>query len=373
VGLSGVALAALAVVQLSIAQDPGADAQTAAARRQLSRTPATLRIGPQRVDLVRYNRVEALSLGIRGQLRPETSVGPLSVTATARFGIGDLHLSGRLDLEQESVSRRVAVSGYHELTSLDEQARDFGPGNTVSALLLGQDLGDYYRRSGATVELTPPSARPRRYRLRGYAEYHEGVAKETDVQLERLWNDAARFRPNIAADEGWEVGTSLEVDARSSTDPTRSQAAVHGLVQAATGDFEYVRARLGADFALALPSRFRLLVEGAWGNAWGSPSRQRLWYVGGPMTLNGYAPLTAGGAGFGRTRVALDRRFAFGRLIVFHSAAWAGEWTDLTYDDVRSSAGVGIAILDGIIRFDIARQITSPRDFRFDFYLDQLP
>jgi len=382
-GLSA-AVTALAVVQLSLAQAPGGgpDAvdpqridvpsqETITAPRQLVRTPATLRIGPQRLDLIRYNRVEGPSLGIQGQLRPRTAFGPVSLSATARFGVADRHLNGRLDVEHESVARRIALSGYHELTSLDERARDFGPGNSLSALLLGHDLGDYYRRSGATIELTPPSARPRSYRLRAYAEYHEPVAKETEVQLERLWNDDAVFRPNIVADEGWEVGGSLESALRSSTDPNRFQYGSHMLLQAATGDAEYARLRVGGDLAVPLTRRFRFLLDAAVGGSWGEPSRQRLWYVGGPLTLNGYAPLSLGGSGFVRARVALDRRFAFGRLIVFYASGWAGEQD--AFDDLLSSVGGGIAVLDGLIRLDAARQLDGAEKWRFDFYLDQIP
>ena len=49
--------------------------------------PRTFRWGLQRPDLVRYNRVEGLSMGARGQVRPDTRFGPLSVTATARVEI----------------------------------------------------------------------------------------------------------------------------------------------------------------------------------------------------------------------------------------------------------------------------------------------
>lgn len=66
--IGGVAL--LAAVQVSLAQP--APAPTA------PRMPVTFRVGPQRPDLVRYNRVEALSLGVRGQARPATPFGPLS-------------------------------------------------------------------------------------------------------------------------------------------------------------------------------------------------------------------------------------------------------------------------------------------------------
>lgn len=366
-------LAVLAAVQVASPQAAPGQAPSALELRQLARTPATLRFGLQRPDLVRYNRVEGLSVGVRGQLRPTTALGPLSLTATARIGVADWHPNGRLEVVHESIRRRVALSAYHDLSPIDEAARHLGPANSLMALLYGQDDGDYYRASGATLELTPPSARPRTYRLSIYGEYHEGVAKETDVQLERIWNDDVAFRPNLAADDGWELGAAAQIEARSSTDPRRTQVGLRAYVQAATGEFDFARASAEADLALALPARFRLVLEGGGGSSWGSPSAQRLWYVGGPMTLHGYSPTVAGGRRFGRGRAELDRRTPFGRVIAFLDAAWAGAPGQFDFDDALSSVGGGVALIDGIVRVDVARQLESPHEYRLDIYLDDLP
>jgi hypothetical protein len=364
----GVVLLAL---QVSLLQ-PAAPTQAGPTRRQLSGTPWTVRIGPQRPDLVRYNRVEALSLGLRAQIRPNTPIGALSVSGTMRFGSADRHLNGRLDIAHETVARRIVLSGYHELTAIDERARHFGVANSAMALLMGQDDGDYYRRSGATVEWTPPTARARTFRFRAFAEHHQGVGKETDVQLQRLWDDGASFRPNIAADDAWEYGGSLELGKRMGTDPRRTRGGVEGFVQAAGGDVEYARASLGVDMALTLPARLTLTLEAAGGTSWGSPSVQRLWYVGGPLTLRGYDPRAAGGETFGRGRVEVDRSFSFGRFVLFSDVGWAGDRSDIDLDNALSSAGAGLAVIDGILRIDGGWQLESPHDFRLDVYLDQI-
>jgi len=340
--------------------------------QQLPHTPVTLRVGPQRPDLVRYNRVEALSLGVRGQVRPETPLGPLSVTGTFRLGIADLHPNGALEVFHESVHDRITVRGYHELTSIDEEARDFGLANSLMALLAGQDLGDYYRRSGATVELTPPTADPRTFRARVFAEYQEGVEKETDVQLPRLWDDERRFRANIGAQDGWELGSSLELTRRWGRDPSRTRGGAGATVLAATGDRDFVRGSIGADLTLALPSRFSVTLEAAGGTSWGTPSVQRLWYLGGPLTLRGFEPRAMGGQSFTRGRAELDRAFSFGRIVVFSDLGWAGDRGDIDLDAALWSAGVGLAVIDGILRIDGAWPIDDPRGFRMDVYLDQL-
>jgi len=366
-GLTG-GLALLAALQVSLGQG----ASSAPPPRQLTSTPWTLRIGPQRPDLVRYNRVEGLSLGVRGQLRPSTPFGPLSISGTLRFGTADRHMNGGVEAVHESLDRLISVSGYHELAAIDERARHLGLANSLMALVAGQDDGDYYRRSGVAVAWTPPTSKPRSFRYRAFAEYHESVHNETDVQLARLWDDEASFRPNVVAREGWEYGGSLELGRRWGTDPSRTRGGVEAFAQAATGEAEYARASLGVDVRFAGPARSGLSLEAEGGTAWGSPSAQRLWYLGGPMTLRGYAPRSSGGDTFWRARAELDRAFSFGRLVLFSDMGWAGDGRDLDLDDALCSAGVGLAVIDGILRIDGAWQLEAPHRFRLDAYLDQI-
>ena len=55
------------------------------AAEEKSKLPRSFRWGPQRPDLLRYNRVEGLSVGIRAQGRPGSPLGPISVTGTSKL------------------------------------------------------------------------------------------------------------------------------------------------------------------------------------------------------------------------------------------------------------------------------------------------
>ena len=338
----------------------------------IAQVPATLRWGFQSPDLLRYNRVEALSLGARGQVRPNTPLGPLSLGATVRLGIADLHPNASLEIVRETIERRVALQGYHELASIDERARHFGIGNSLLAATVGRDDGDYYRRTGGMVEWTPPTAEHRSFRVRGYAEYHERVPVETAFSLFHATSDTWTFRPNLAADEGWEYGGSIELSPWWGTDPNLTQGGLDLLLQGGLGDLEYARSALVGHLVFPLPARMRMALEAGAGTSWGSPSAQRLWYVGGPSTLRGYDPRIAGGTSFGRARGELARGFSFGRISLFSDLGWAGDRRDVGFDDAFSSVGVGLSILDGLLRFDAAWGLDAPRNFRFDIYLDQI-
>lgn len=338
----------------------------------VAQVPASLRWGLQRPDLVRYNRVEALSIGARGQLRPQTFLGPLSVTASGRLGVGDLHPNARVDVVRETLRRRLTLSGYHELAAIDEEARHLGLGNSLNGLFFGRDDGDYYRRSGVSLEWTPPSSARRTVQLRTYAERHRAVANETDFALFRFWNDGFSFRPNVAAEEGWEYGGLLRVAPWWGTDPNLAQGGLELTAQGGVGDVEYGKVTGVARVAVPLPSDLRVGVELGAGTSWGAPPPQRLFYVGGSRTLRGYDPRVLGGTSFGRGRLEVARGFPVGAVSLFSDIGWAGAAEAFDLDDARYSVGAGLSILDGLIRMDAAYGLRAPRGFRLDFYLDAL-
>ncbi|MCH7991023.1 MAG: hypothetical protein IIC35_01220 [Gemmatimonadetes bacterium] len=331
--------------------------------------PATLRWGLQRPDLLRFNRVEGVSVGVRGQIRPQTFVGPLSVTATLRLGAADLDPNARLDVARETLRRRVTLSAFNELAAIDEGARHLGLGNSALAFFFGRDDGDYYRRSGASLEWTPPSAGRRAFSVRGYAEYHRAADVGTNFALLWFWKD---YRPNVLADEGWEYGGVIGLAPWWGTDPKLAQGGLDLVVQGGVGETQYVRSSLIGRAVFPLSGDIRFAVEGGGGTSWGAPSVQRLWYVGGPRTLRAYSPRVAGGESFMRGRAAVARAYSFGSVLMFSDFGWAGDRDTFDFDDALISVGAGVSLLDGLIRLDGAYGLRDPKGFRVDFYLDAI-
>ncbi len=338
----------------------------------VAQTPTTMRWGPQRPDLLRYNRVEALSIGVRGQVRPRTFAGPLSLTGVVRLGIADREPNVTVDIARETLVRRVSLRLYNELVAIDERARHFGVSNSLLALTVGRDDGDYFRRSGALLEWTPPTAGRRSFRVRGYAEHHRPAQVETNFAILHWGSDTWSFRPNIDADRGWEYGASAELTPHWGSDPDLTQGGLDLSLQAAAGDTEYIRAALLGRVQVPLPAGLRMNLEAGAGTSWGSPSVQRLWYLGGPLTLRGYAPRIGGGESFGRARGELTRASSLGAVTLFSDFGWAGDRDDIRFDDALYSVGVGVSILDGLVRFDAAWGLRTPRALRFEAYLDQI-
>ncbi|KPJ83164.1 MAG: hypothetical protein AMS19_05310 [Gemmatimonas sp. SG8_23] len=338
--------------------------------------PSTFRWGMQRPDLVRFNRVEGVSIGGRWQARPQTFLGPLSVTATARIGLGDLQPNVRLDFTHETLRRRITLSGYNELAAIDEGARHLGLGNSILAAVFGRDDGDYYYRSGGALQWTPPAAVRRTFRVRGYVEQQRPAEVQTEFALFQFWKDSWAFRPNLEADEGWEFGGELDLNPWWGTDPRLAQGGFDVYVQGGRfdhregGSDDYLRASLVGRAVIPFPGSLRFALEAGGGTSWGDPTTQRLWYVGGPRTLRGYSPRLAGGTAFVRGRGELARAFTFGSVSLFSDWAWAGDRDAVEWSDGFTSVGAGLSIIDGLIRIDGGYGLTEPTGFRLDLYLD---
>ncbi|MBW3535395.1 MAG: hypothetical protein KY453_09305 [Gemmatimonadetes bacterium] len=327
--------------------------------------------GPDRVDLLRYNRVEGLSVAARASALLPSPLGPLWLDLTGRLGHADLEPRGSLAVTRETLRRTVVLEAYHELRSLEHRDdRHLGPGNSAMALLFGRDDGDYMQATGAHVVLTPPTAVRTWARLRLYAEHQHGVARNTDASLAGVLDGDQDFRPVRPVAPLDQVGASLLLAPWWGSDPTRPQGGVELWGQGEAGDASFGRATGALRGIVPLAAEVRLGGELAAGTTWGDAPPQRAWLMGGVTTLRGYAPATLVGPSFGRTRLELSRVFPLAGVVLFGDAAWAGERDAFDADDALLSVGVGLGFVDGLIRVDLARGLRDPKGFRLDVYLD---
>lgn len=316
-------------------------------------------------DMVRYNRVEALSVGARATL-PLTAV---ELSATGRIGLADLHPNIELRALRESMRRTLELRAYHALATADDSRNAFGMGNSTAALLFGRDEGEYYRATGAALTWAPPTVRRRSWDLTAYVEYQDDVDRNTHVAFTRLWNDSV-FRPNITADEATQYGAALRVRPWWGTDPTRAQFGIDLLVHAEAGDYEHARGRLTLRGATPLFAGLRLGAEAGVGTATGAVPVQRLFFLGGASTLRGYEPATVAGTSMARGRLELARTYPFANVALFSDWGWAGDRTDMRSANQRLAVGIGASLLDGLVRLDLAHGLRAPRGWRFDLHMD---
>ena len=315
-------------------------------------------------DLLRYNRVEGLSVGVRG-----TAVHPLGTgRATVRIGTADLTPNVELAASHPRWGRTLGASVYHQLVAVHPAS--LGLGNSASALLFGRDAGEYYRATGLRFDVAPDASDRAWYRWSFFAERQRPVERGTVWSFAHLVDSERDLRPNLQADPADLLGASLSLAPWWGQDPAAPQGGVEYYLEGAAGDYRFARSSLTARGILPLGARHRFGVEAGGGTAWGDLPAQSNWFLGGSESLRGYDASAAVGPDFVRGRAELARGGTRVGLALFGDAGWAGQRDSFDGDDVLFSAGVGATFMEGLLRFDLARALRDPTGWRLEMYVD---
>jgi hypothetical protein len=320
---------------------------------------------PPRWGLARFNRIEGLSLGARGEL----DFGRLRLDGTGRIATSDGALDLDAGLVRENATTRVRLGGYYRLSAVDPTARSLGIGNSLNALILGRDDGDYFRGTGAELTVSPPVTLPQRFALRIYAEQQRPVEKQTDFSLPHLFDKDQLFRPNIIADTADQLGAAVTFRAQRGIDPERNRWNADVTVDGGVGDFAFVRASSTLRITAPL-GRVAGAIEVGGGMSAGRVPVQSYWYLGGPGTMRGYDGNAQSGDAFWRGRLELGNQWPAARLVLFGDMGSAGPRDHLSTAKALAGVGAGVSFLDGLVRVDITRAVRSPTGWRVDFYSD---
>ncbi len=333
---------------------------------KLPEAPWQFHARPPRWGLARFNRVEGLSLGARGEL----DLGRLRLDGAARIATSDAEPDLEAGLLRETGTARFRLAGYRRLSAVDPTARSLGIGNSLGALLLGRDDGDYFRASGAELTIAPAVTLPQRFTIRIYAEQQRRALKRTDFSVPHAFQDDHVFRPNINADSADQLGVALAVRTQRGIDPGRPQWTAEVTLDGSVGTYRFGRASTTLRVAAPFGPRLAGAVELAGGMTDGRVPVQSYWYLGGPGTLRGYGGNASRGDAFWRARLELANRWPAARVVLFGDVGRAGPREHLSLAKSLAGVGVGVSFLDGLVRLDIARAVRSPTGWRLDFYTD---
>lgn len=327
-------------------------------------------------QLLRYNRVEGASAGAR----LDWDLGRARLDLTGRLGTADLSPRAELGLEVPRLDRTWRVAGYHRLAAVNPSTRPFGLGNSLSALVLARDEGQYYQASGAELAVAPEPGRAR-YDVRVYAERQRAVERETNFSLAHV-TGAGGFPQNIMADEARQAGIAARVAFDRGLDPTAWRWGAELDLTGEMGSYAFVRPGLTLSVVAPLPGELMGALElaggttrGAWADTASGPV-QAHWFLGGPATLRGFSSGEVHGPDHLRARVELATPLPAARVALFSDAGWAGRFDDPSHawstDDAAVSVGAGASALDGLIRLDLARTLQPVRRWRLELYLDAI-
>jgi hypothetical protein len=346
------------------------DELTAVLRREMPQTPLTLtrpRLawGFGEAGLLRYNRVEGLSIGARATM----NMGWAESSLTARLGIADLEPGIELAGVRTSPFSRYDLVAYRRLSAMNPEAKPLALGNSLSSIMLGHDDGEYFRATGAELRRRP-STGFEWYSVRLYAEAQRAVARETDASLHHAINGDHLFRPNRLAARAGQAGADIAFRHARGLDPLGWRWGLEVRVNGEAGTYDFARASLTARLGMPLPGPLVGTLEAAGGSSVGDVPIQGAWFLGGPATLRGYPGALLAGNAFWRGRAEIGTSFPAVRLAAFADAGWAGARSSRRLAPTAWSLGLGGSFGDGIVRVDLARALEGNIGWRLHLYLD---
>ena len=353
------------------------------------------RWGPERpvlhagLDLVRYNRIEGLSVGASA-----TSALGLGYTAQAlaRFGVADRVPNGELSLARSDARRTVRVGAFHRLAVVnDDRGAPLAFGASVANLLYARDEGFYYRTWGAELAGSRASTGPlgrggplggASILWRAFVERQRGAgrAPNTQASLGRLLG-GARFGENVEAVPLTALGLGAELARTVGVESAglrldlrlRGEGAFTSRADS-VGRTGYGRLTVDASLARRLGGAAVGLAAMA-GTSAGALPPQRAFHVGGVQTVRGQWARAEGAGRVGDAFWLGRAEAGFAALTVrpslFADVGWAGPRGELLRRGrPLSGVGTGVSLLDGVVRVDVARGVWPERRWRTDLSLE---
>ena len=185
-----------------------------------------------------------------------------------------------------------------------------------------------------------------------------------------MLNDV-RFVDNIDAARASLAGAEARLRLGRGADPHGFRLWTDARAEGATGTFDYARVALDATLSHGLGSYLDAAVTLGGGATAGRVPGQRFWFLGGSQTVRGQRPGTAAGDAYWLARAELGTSALAFRPVVFYDVGWAGRRADWQRPGTpMSGAGVGASLMDGLIRFDLAKGIRPERGVRADMYVE---
>ena len=387
--------------------DPNDTPMSAADRAALLATlddvvPGNWPLRPPRLhtglDLVRFNRVEGLSVGLGATATLPTGT---AADATVRLGLADLVPNAELGLTRTRGATNpttLRIAAYHRLAvANDDWGNPLGFGASLAAALYGRDEGFYYRSWGVAVQgtrpadaLLDPDASPVSHwnplaLVRGAALGWRVFAEDQRGANAELGRGVIgpRYVANIAADRLTTAGLGGELARTFGADPAGLRVVVRARGEGAVAHYAdgaadtrtapYARGLFDVTASRPLGPVTASVTAATGGIAGGRVPVQRLFYLGGLQTVRGNFPRATGEGYVGREFWLARSELGLGtgtlaRPVVFFDAGRAGAQAFARGATLRG-VGAGVVFLDGLVRVEGARGLGEQRGGRVDVSL----
>jgi len=312
-------------------------------------------------DILRYNRAEGASLGLGYEWRP--GVPFVSVLAKARYAFTDRRLQASLALRRDGPSSRWEAALFREMRDADRMAPGLTFANSVTALSMARDDGDYVFMQGGEVSYQ---------RLLGPAVDVTLQARLADESASRslahdgfneLLGGKGTFAANGPVIAGRYVTASAELTGGG------MQLEWRAGLEGTAGDRAEGRGWIGGTARTSPEARLRVTASGWAGMGAGDSIPQRQFRLGGLTTLRGYPAGALRGAS--AWTGSLDLGWSAGTVspVVFVDAGQVAPRLARFSGQPVFSFGAGLSLLGGIARLDVARPVAPNARWRLNLTL----
>jgi hypothetical protein len=313
---------------------------------------------------VRFNPVEGVSI----QPRLTIPAGARSeVELRVRAGSTSFHPTASLTFSQTLAPTIWGLEGYSRLENANRWSRAHSIGRSISALFLGGGRADYYRATGAAA-WADFRTRPFGLEVRAFGERHEPALPRTYFAV---IGSADTVPPPLVADRGDLFGLKVTAQLQLGADPQRGLLVLRGWGELAGGDFDFWDIGGIVDGIVPLPLRLSGAARLGIARVGDDAPVQRRYFLGGHRSLRGFSSGTRLGQSLlmGRFEVANDLPAL--RLVAFTDVGWAAD-RELLDSGRLQSVGVGVSLMDSLMRIDLAWPISGGRGWKVHFSTEGL-
>ncbi len=319
--------------------------------------------------LVRYNRAEGTyaALGARrvvDHLALDGLLGFASTDPTPQLTLGFTLTRG--------LGPEVRGELFHRMQAVDPTTVPFGIGNSLSALLAGRDDGEYYRATGAALELSASRVARDSWTIRLYFERQappKSAASWSAIGWPRV---GFRIRPPSPVERLRQVGVEGALDRGWGDDRGRPSGGLRLHGRAETGGARLLIGAVAGRGRAPLPLGFTGSLRGGLQVSAGDVPSQRLALLGGPSRVRGLGGARRTGEDAVWARLELVRRVPRATGFGFFDWGWAGRRADTAASEPIAAAGVGLSFLDDTLRSHLAWPLDGAGKAQLAIYVNAL-
>ncbi|MBA3344457.1 MAG: hypothetical protein H0T44_04010 [Gemmatimonadales bacterium] len=308
-------------------------------------------------DVLRYDRVQGLSLGVGYRVRAP-GVRFTGLYGTVRYGLSDERVTGRLTVLRDAPGGRLALSGYREIADVDPFSPGHGIGNTLNALFAAHDNADYALVHGGSAGFETSLGTGLDLGLGARVERQTSVGREARSAINDFFGGSGLFPTNPPVQDGTFVGGWARL-----TGVKETRWSVTGDVLSGEGQ---TTGRLFGEVRRGIGRRRGLTLRLKGGLATASAPPQSLFRLGGLATVRGFDYGSRRGEAFWATQLDLAPFSGRLRPVLFLDAGQAGETGDIFASKALIGGGAGLSLFNGLLRLDLSHPISEGGSLRFD-------